>query len=100
MQGRGNYFKAYGVPINIIVAMSSDFYKRTLLPFDMQHEIELVVTFNLIYSFPMIVSTEAALATRNLSGQLPFPIHSKQRNTQNYWIIHKSITSSQNDGYN
>ena len=34
--------------------MSSDFYKRTLLTFYMQHEIELDVSFNLLYSFPMI----------------------------------------------
>ena len=31
-------------------------YKRTILTFCMQHEIELNVTFNLIYSFPMIAS--------------------------------------------
>ena len=36
--------------------MSSDFYKRTLLTFYMQHEIELDASFNLIYSFPMIAS--------------------------------------------
>ena len=39
-----------------IVAMSSDFYKRTLLTFYMQHEIELGVSFNLMYSFLMIPS--------------------------------------------
>ena len=40
------------------VAMSSDFYKRTVLTFFnyKQHEIELDVSFNLIYSLPMIAS--------------------------------------------
>ena len=38
------------------LAMSSDSYKRTLLTFYMQHEIELDVSFNLIYSFLMIAS--------------------------------------------
>ena len=28
--------------------------------------------------------SEVALATRNWSGRLPFPIHSKKRNAQNY----------------
>ena len=36
-----------------IVAMSSNFYKCTLLTFYMHHETELDVSFNLIYSFPM-----------------------------------------------
>ena len=38
------------------VAMSSDFYERTILTFYMQYEIELDVSLNLIYSFPMIAS--------------------------------------------
>ena len=38
------------------LAMSSVFYKRTLLTFYMQHEIKLDVSFNFIYSFPMIAS--------------------------------------------
>ena len=44
-----NYFLTH-------VAMSSGFYKRTILAFCMQHELELNVNFNLIYSFPMIAS--------------------------------------------
>ena len=39
-----------------MVAMSSDFYKCTLLTFYMQHEIVLDVSFSFIYSFPMIAS--------------------------------------------
>ena len=36
--------------------MSREFYNHTLLKFYMQHEIELNVNINLIYSFPMIAS--------------------------------------------
>ena len=38
------------------IAMSSDFYSRTLLTLQPKHEIELGVSFNLIYSFSMLVS--------------------------------------------
>ena len=44
------------IKVSVIIAMSSDFYKRTLLTFYMQHVIKLDVSFNLIYSFPMIAS--------------------------------------------
>ena len=44
--------------------MSSDFYKHTLLSFYMQHEIELNVSFNLIYSFPMVGSGNISLCTK------------------------------------
>ena len=36
--------------------MSSDFQKCTLLTFQLQHIIELDVSFNLIYSFSMLAS--------------------------------------------
>ena len=42
----------FKIVIPLRIAMSQDFYKRTILPFCMQHEIELDVSFNLIYSFP------------------------------------------------
>ena len=48
--------------------MSSDFYKRTLLTLYMEHEIELDVSLNLIYIFPMIYVTGFA-KTRHLRTQ-------------------------------
>ena len=53
------YMHCYGVLANYfkwnhVVAMSSDSYTSNILTFCMQHEIELDVSFNLIYSFPMI----------------------------------------------
>ena len=38
------------------LAMSSDFCKYTLLTFQLQHEIELGISFRKMCSFPMFVS--------------------------------------------
>ena len=48
----------YKVTVNpfLLVAMSSDFCKHTPLTFQLQHEIEIGVSFKIMYSFHMFVS--------------------------------------------
>ena len=44
-----NYLHTFIDNLSIVLAKSSEFYKPNLLTFYMQHEIELNVSFNLIY---------------------------------------------------
>ena len=53
-------------------------YKRTL------HENTTAI---IALRFKSTQNTEVALATRDWSGRLPFPIHSNKRNAQNYYNI-------------
>ena len=54
--------------------MSCDFYKHTLQTLYMQHEIELNISFNLIYSFHMLASniTGSPLITKLMPRSVHF----------------------------